>query len=305
MEFDIGVYTVIPSIFKESDVHELNLDEILNLINFQIDSGIKNIVLLGTTSETPTLTDEEQDLIVKSVWEKFNGKVQIIVGIGGNNSRKTVENGIKYFSFCDAFMVTVPYYNKPSQNGILKHFEYIAEYFEDKPLMLYNVPSRCGVSMSAEVVANLFYKYSNVKAIKEASGSLSLAQEIINLCDITVLSGDDSNTLPIMSVGGKGVVSVASNIIPVELLTLINYFKENKLKDAIELNKKLYPIFKNLFIDTNPGPLKLMLKLLNITKNDSVRLPLVEMSNQKNILILEELAKNINEVYKNFKNASV
>ena len=291
MEFKSGVYTVVPTIFK--DDLEVDYDKIIDLISEQIFYKVKNIVLLGTTSETPTLSDAEQDKIVQLVWEKFNGKINIIIGIGGNNTNKTIQTGLKYYKFCDAFMVTVPYYNKPSQNGIKSHFSNIAKLLLDKPILLYNVPSRCGVSMVPETVAYLYNNFDNIKAIKEASGSLSIAQDIMSLCDIVLLSGDDSNTLPIMSVGGKGVVSVASNVIPEEILMLVKLFEENKLNDARVLNKKLYPIFKNLFIDTNPVPLKFILKKTGKTNCDTVRLPLEEISDEQNILKLNNISEYI------------
>jgi 4-hydroxy-tetrahydrodipicolinate synthase len=272
MEFKPGVYTVMPTFFKESEV---DIDQLINAIKIQIASGIKNIVLLGTTSETPTLTNEEQEKIVQTVWENFNGQVNIIVGIGGNNTKTTLENAFKFRSLCDAFMVTVPYYNKPSQEGIYQHFATIAQLLEDKSIILYNIPSRCGVSMEPEIIANLYNSFDNIKAIKEATGSLSQAQDIRSLCDIMILSGDDSLTLPLMSIGGSGVVSVASNLIPKLMLKLVELYLNNDLNLATNLNQKLYPVFKSLFLDTNPVPLKYLINKVGLAEDPSVRLPLV------------------------------
>lgn len=293
MKFESGVYTVIPTPFKDNLV---DFDSILKMINYQINSGVKNIVLLGTTSETPTLDDEEQDNIVKTVWENFNGKVNIIVGIGGNNTKNTIKKGILYKNICDAFMLTVPYYNKPSQSGIYKHFSSIAEIFHDKPLMLYNIPSRCGVSMTPEITAKLFNNHDNIKAIKEASGKVQHSLDILRLCDIIVLSGDDALTLPIMISGGKGVVSVASNIVPKKMLEIVNLFNDGNVKEAIRINKNLEELYKYLFIDSNPVPLKQMLLNLKLTESSSVRLPLVEI--EENI-ILDSIKRICQEILNN------
>jgi len=292
MKFDYGVYSVIPTLF---DNNKVDLISIKNLITFQIKSGIKNIVLLGTTSETPTLDDNEQQDIAKFVWENFRDKVNIIIGIGGNNTKSTIENGIKLKEYCNSFMVTVPYYNKPSQVGIYQHFLTISKFFYDKSIMLYNVPSRCGVSMSPEIVAELFKANSNIKAIKEASGNVNNSIQILKLCDIVVLSGDDSLTLPILSIGGKGVVSVASNIVPKKITSLVHKFLNNELSEAIKINLELFNLFKNLFIDTNPVPLKYMLKQLGLCKDCSVRLPLVEIENNDILLTLKNICIQLNE----------
>lgn len=268
----------MPTFFKESEV---DIDQLTNAIKIQIASGIKNIVLLGTTSETPTLTNEEQEKIVQTVWENFNGQVNIIVGIGGNNTKTTLENAFKFRNLCDAFMVTVPYYNKPSQEGIYQHFATIAQLLEDKSIILYNIPSRCGVSMTPEVIANLYKSFDNIKAIKEATGSLTQALEIKSLCDIMILAGDDSLTLPIMSIGGGGVVSVASNLIPSLILKLVELYLNNELSMAINLNHKLYPVFKSLFLDTNPVPLKYLINKVGLAEDPSVRLPLVSIKSKE------------------------
>ena len=137
MIFEKGVYTVIPTFFKDRDV---DMDSIVKCVEFQVNNGIKNIVLLGTTSETPTLSLEEKNLIVNEIWQKFNSKINIIVGIGTNNTKTTLENAFLYRNVCHAFMITVPYYNKPSQEGIYQHFATIAQLIEDKPIMMYNIP---------------------------------------------------------------------------------------------------------------------------------------------------------------------
>ena len=293
MDFKYGVYTVIPTYFLNGNV---DYTKICDMIELQISSGIKNIVLLGTTSETPTLTQDEQDMIVNTVWNKFKGKVNIIVGIGGNNTKDTLQQAFNYREKSDALMATVPYYNKPSQEGIYQHFATIAQLLEDKPIMLYNIPSRCGVSVEPSVIADLYNNFENIKAIKEASGNIQQTLQIKNLCDIVVLSGDDVLTLPLLSVGAEGVVSVASNIIPKYLLKLVELFKKGDIESSIKLNKKLYPIFKNLFIDTNPVPLKYLMVKLSMINDDSVRLPLVKINSDEKLEILDRISSMINEL---------
>ena len=291
MNFEQSVYTVIPTFFKESDV---DLEQINKLVSFQINNGIKYIVILGTTSETPTLSFEEQETIVDSVWNNFNDKVNIIVGIGSNNTKTTLEHGFKFRNKCHAFMVTVPYYNKPSQEGIYQHFSTVAQLLGDKPIMMYNIPSRTGVSMSPEIIANLYNSFDNIKAIKEASGSIQQTLEIKSLCDIVVLSGDDALTLPLMSVGASGVVSVASNIIPKRMLNLVNLYTNNYSSEAMELNKILYPMFKGLFVDTNPVPLKYLMTKIGLANDESVRLPLVRIQSMDVKEQLDKLLINLN-----------
>ena len=291
MEFKPGVYTVIPTFFRESDV---DIDQLINAITNQIANGIKNIVLLGTTSEISTLTNEEQENIVQTVWENFNGQINIIVGIGGNNTKTTLENAFKFRAFCDAFMVTVPYYNKPSQEGIYQHFATIAQLLEDKSIIMYNIPSRCGVSMTPEVIANLYNSFNNIKAIKEATCSIQQSLDIMNLCDIMILSGDDSLTLPLMSIGGRGVVSVASNLIPKLMLKLVELYLNNNLDLATNLNNKLYPLFKSLFLDTNPVPLKYLVHKIGLAEDPSVRLPLVGIQSKEVCEKLDSIVKIIN-----------
>ena len=167
--FNKGVYTVIPTIFNNNDV---NFDEIFKLIDYQINNNVRNIVLLGTTSETPVLSNQEKVLIVSQVWEKYHNSVNIIVGIGGNNTEDVIEKAILFSNLSHGFLATVPNYNKPTQEGIYQHFSKIAENVPSVPIMLYNVPSRCGVSIDPIIVQRLNDNYSNIQAIKEASGSI-------------------------------------------------------------------------------------------------------------------------------------
>lgn len=275
MQFDKGVYTVIPTIFTSDNT--VDYQSILNLVQYQINSGIKNIVLLGTTSETPTLTLDERLLIAKSVWDKFKGEVNIIVGLGGNNTIKVREEAQLFRDVCNALMLTVPYYNKPTQYGLLEHFRTIINSLDDTSVMLYNIPSRTGINMDPEVIAELFNTFDTVKAVKEASGSLDQVSKILSLCQITVLSGDDSLTLPMLSIGAKGVVSVAANVAPRKIKSLVDSFFQGNVLKAAELHRELYLLFKLLFIESNPVPLKYLLYKLHIINSPRVRLPLVPL----------------------------
>ena len=172
-------------------------------------------------------------------------------------------------------MLAVPYYNKPSQVGIYHHFKEIISSLNDKPIMLYNVPSRCGVNMEPETVASLYEHFDNVLAIKEASGSIDQVSKLRTLCDIVILSGDDALTLPMLSVGASGVVSVTSNIVPKKMVEMVNKYFNGQVIEARKLHTCLYPLFKILFSDTNPIPIKLYMKLVGLTENDDCRLPLV------------------------------
>ena len=162
MNFEQGVYTVIPTYFKDRDI---DMESIFNVIRYQINNSIKNIVLLGTTSETSTLTQEDKNMIVTNVWNEFNHKINIIVGIGTNNTKTTLENAFIFREYCHAFMVTVPYYNKPSQEGIYQHFATIAQLIADKSIMIYNIPSRCGVSIEPITIANLYNNFDNLHVL--------------------------------------------------------------------------------------------------------------------------------------------
>jgi 4-hydroxy-tetrahydrodipicolinate synthase len=236
--FDFSVASVLPTFF--TDDNSLDFDSMKNVVEYQINQGIKNMVILGTTSETPTLNDEEKFSLVKYFYENFGDKLKFIVGVGGNDTIKTIENVRNYEQYAHAYLATVPYYNKPNQKGMELHFSAIAE-TTNKPIMLYNVPSRTGSSIDPETVTKLYKKHHNIQAIKEASGNLDQVQKIICGSDIKVYSGDDSLTLPIMSIGGQGVVSVASNVIPQMMLQFTNSIKDqSNIGNRIEFNKMIY-----------------------------------------------------------------
>jgi len=277
-----GVITVIPTFFTHDNLIDHNA--ILNHINNQINSGIKTLVLFGTTSETCTLSDLEKRTIIDSLKGYINDKINIIIGLSGNNTSEVLKEAHKLENSCDIFMISAPYYNKPSQEGLYQHFKTIVSNIK-KDFIIYNVPSRCGVNIEPETVARLFNDFPNIKAIKEASGSIQQVIKIKSLCNIHILSGDDELTLPFMSIGATGVISVISNILPTEMIIMVDQFKNNNILEAQNIFYSIQKIIKLAFIESNPVPIKYLINKTNSLINDKVRLPLVRLSNESKIII--------------------
>jgi 4-hydroxy-tetrahydrodipicolinate synthase len=257
------------------------------LIEFQIKNGTRGIVPCGCTGEAATMAHDEQKRMIKIAVEAVNKRVPVVAGTGSNNTTEALSLTVfAKKAGADGALIIAPYYNKPTPEGQYRHYEKIAKEV-DIPIMLYNVPSRTGISMKPQTIARLS-KIDNIVAIKEASGSMDQVSQILSLCDITVLSGDDSFTLPMMAVGAKGVVSVAANIIPKDVAYMVDLALDGKIEEAGEIHLKLMPIFKGLFIETNPIPVKTALSLMNKIEANW-RLPLCEMASEnltrfKNIL---------------------
>ncbi|MFH1227837.1 MAG: 4-hydroxy-tetrahydrodipicolinate synthase [Planctomycetota bacterium] len=268
-----GCITALVTPFKKQ---QLDLKKLKELIGFQIDSGVNGLVLCGTTGESPTLTDDEKSVIYRTAARYFRKKITLIAGTGTNDTAKSIKLTKMAQSIgMDGALIVTPYYNKPSQNGLYLHFKAIAA--ETRlPIILYNVPGRTGVSISPETVARLA-AVNNIVAIKEASGSLEQIGQIKSICDITILSGDDYLTFPILCLGGKGVISVTSNILPKDIISMIDAFNRGNLSLAKQCHYKLGPINKALFIESNPIPVKAAMKMLGRI-NGEMRLPLTEMS---------------------------
>jgi 4-hydroxy-tetrahydrodipicolinate synthase len=257
---------------------EVDYEKLKELVEFHVREGTNAIVPCGTTGESPTLSHAEHEKIISEVVQKVQGRIPVIAGTGSNNTKEALKL-TRYASKAgaDGALVITPYYNKPTQEGLYRHFKILAEE-ADIPIVLYNVPSRTGVSTSPETVARLA-EFKNIVAIKEASGSLDQISAITRLCDITVLSGEDSLILPILSIGGKGVISVMANIIPKETSAMIRGFLDGQLgtKAAREMHDKFYPLAKALFIETNPITVKTAMQILG-RLNGELRLPLCEMT---------------------------
>jgi len=273
MEFR-GVYTALVTPLSGGEVDYAKLRE---LVERQVKAKVAGIVPVGTTGESPTLTYEEHLKVVEVVAEQANGRCQIIAGTGANSTREAVEMTMKAKKYgVDATLQVVPYYNKPTQEGMYRHFMTVADSC-GLPIVLYNIPGRCGVGLTVENVARLRQSSPLIEAVKEAAGSAERVSAMLDLCDIAILSGDDALTLPMMSVGGKGVVSVTSNLLPEKMVELVELFSAGKNEAAIALNKWLYPLFRDQFIETNPVPIKAAMALCGML-DEEYRLPLCELT---------------------------
>ena len=267
-----GSFVAIVTPFKNGKIDEKKFEQ---LVEFQIKNGTDGIVPAGCTGEAATFSHQEQKRFVKLAVEIADGRVPVIGGAGSNNTAEAISLTKQAKSAgCDAVLSITPYYNKPTPEGQYRHYEAIAKSV-DIPIMLYNVPSRTGISIKPETVARLS-KIDNVVSIKEASGSLDQVSQILSLCDINVLSGDDSLTLPMMVIGATGVVSVVANIIPKEVHDMVFNFLEGNIKKAKRLHYAILPLCKAMFIETNPIPVKTSMKAMK-RLNGQMRLPLCGM----------------------------
>jgi 4-hydroxy-tetrahydrodipicolinate synthase len=238
---------------------------IKDLVKFHLEKGTHGIAPCGCTGEAATLTHEEQKEIIALVVDEVRGRIPVIAGTGSNSTREALAL-TRFAARCGAngALVITPYYNKPTPEGQYEHYRCLAEEV-DIPIVIYNVPSRTGICMLPETIARLS-SLKNIVAIKEASGSLEQVNQILSLCDITVLSGDDSLTLPMMAVGAKGVISVLANIIPHDMVKMIDAFFAGDLEEARRLHYQMFPLARAMFYETNPIPVKAALGLLKMIK---------------------------------------
>jgi 4-hydroxy-tetrahydrodipicolinate synthase len=275
-----GALTAMVTPFRDGKVDEGRLRE---QIEFQISGGIDGLVPVGTTGESPTLDFPEHERVIALTVEYAKKRVPVIAGTGANATTEALElHTFAKKAGADACLSVNPYYNKPSQDGLYRHFMTLADKV-DLPIVLYNIPGRTGVTMTPQTVARL-NEHPNIVAIKEATGSLDQASEIMSLCDITVISGDDSLTLPLMSIGGKGVISVISNLLPDRVKAMTKLAQQGKFADAAVIHHKLFALTRSLFIDGNPVGIKYAMKLAGKDTGD-LRLPLVEASETTRKLI--------------------
>ncbi len=265
------------------------------LIEFQISNGVNYLVVQGTTGESVTLSDEEKVAVLEFVIEINSGRLPIVLGIGGNHTLSVINQIKKFSSFkIDGILSVSPYYNKPSQEGIIAHYRAISE-STNLPIILYNVPGRTSSNISVSSTLKLANEYSNIVAIKEASGNLEQIMEVIlhKPEGFLVISGDDALTLPHLSIGGDGVISVVANAFPKRFSSMVNAVMSGDMKLANEKHYELFEIIQHLFADGNPGGIKYVLQLINIG-TDYVRLPLVNI-NQKTAKKLYELVAAIDD----------
>ncbi len=267
---------------------EVDLAAVRDLVDFHLRSGTNGICPVATTGESPVLSIEEKAEVIRTVVKMARGKMVIAPGTGTNSTAASVEmTRMAKELGADAALIVTPYYNKPTQEGLYRHFSAIAGAVP-LPQILYNVPSRTGVHMTPETIARLFKK-KEVAAVKEASGSLDQVTEIRNLCDIAILSGEDSLTYPILCLGGKGVISVAANIVPKQIAQMCAAGLKGDFKKAQKIHLRHYHLFKTLFLETNPIPVKTSLKMMGLIEGE-FRLPLSPMTS-KNAAILRRVLK--------------
>jgi 4-hydroxy-tetrahydrodipicolinate synthase len=281
-----GAMTAMVTPFHEGRLDENRLRE---QVEHQIKGGIDALVPMGTTGESPTVDFKEHARVIELTVQYARGRVPVIAGVGANATSEAIElHQIAKRAGAAGGLSVNPYYNKPSQEGLYRHFMTLADRV-DLPIVLYNIPGRTGITMSAQTVARL-NEHKNIVAIKEATGSLDMANEIMSLCDITIVSGDDSLTLPLMSIGAKGVISVASNLVPSEIKSMVSAASEGDVRRAAGVHHKLFPFIRSLFLDGNPVGIKYAMKLASLDSGE-LRLPLWEASDATKKLIEQYVQK--------------
>lgn len=279
-----GSLVALVTPFRDGRVDEAKLRD---LVEFHVKSGTDALVPCGTTGESPTLSHEEHKRVISIVIEKAAGRIPVVAGTGSNSTAEAIDlTAHAKKAGADAVLMVNPYYNKPTQKGLIEHYKAIMDAV-DIPIILYNIPGRTGINMLPETVAALA-EYQNIVGIKEASGNLEQMTQVIVLCGdkITVVSGDDTLTLPLMAVGGKGVISVVANIVPKDVAEMTHAALNGDWKRAREMHLKLFPLCQAMFYETNPIPVKTAMGLLGMI-NPELRLPLCAMS-EANVKRLKE-----------------
>lgn len=279
-----GAMTALVTPFAGGKLDESRLRE---QVEFQIRGGIDGLVPVGTTGESPTVDFKEHARVIELAVQVSKGRVPVIAGVGANATSEALElHSIAKRVGASAGLSVNPYYNKPSQEGLYRHFMTLADSV-DLPIVLYNIPGRTGVTMTPQTVVRL-HQHPNIVAIKEATGSLDTASEIMSLCDITIVSGDDSLTLPLMSIGAKGVISVASNLVPGEIKKLTQLALNGEFAEAAKVHHRLFPLIKSLFLDGNPVGIKYAMSLAGLDSGE-MRLPLWEATEKTKQSIRQNL----------------
>ena len=302
-----GSFVAIVTPFERDNVRKVDFKSLETLVEFHSRNGTAGIVPCGTTGESATLTHEEHEEVIKKTVEFVNHRTLVIAGTGSNNTAEAIRlTKSAELAGADASLLICPYYNKPTQDGLYLHFKAISEE-SGLPLIPYNIASRTGVNIEPETVARLA-ELPTIVGIKEASGNLDQMSRIISLCgdEFALLSGDDSLTLPILAIGGTGVISVVANIMPEDTARMVSAFEKGAMEEARRIHYKLLPLIKMLFIETNPTPIKTAMEMLNMCSSE-VRLPLVPMKEQNKTKLaellktefvsdMELITKKINEI---------
>ncbi len=270
-----GTYTALVTPFREG---VFDSDAFRSLIEAQIAGGVEGIVPVGTTGESPTLTHDEHGEVIRTAVAIVRGRCKVIAGTGSNSTREALSLTTQAQKLgADAALLVAPYYNKPSQEGLFRHYRAVAEAVEI-PLILYSIPSRCGIEIGVETVRRLAKDCPKIVGIKEAGGSVERVSALRQVLpdSFEILSGDDSLTLPFLSAGGVGVISVASNLIPRQVADFVRSWRTGNIQQAIDAHRNYYRLFRDLFIEPNPVPIKYALSLRGLMSAE-VRLPLCEM----------------------------
>ncbi len=283
-----GTFTALVTPFNGEDIDFAALEK---LVETQLAGGVTGLVAVGTTGESPTLTRDERESVIRTCVAVGKGRCTVLAGTGSYSTRDAIEATQRAEQIgADGALVVAPYYNKPSQEGLFQHFKAIAG-ATSIPIMLYNIPGRCGVDVNAETVVHLAGACPNIVSIKEAGGSVERVSELRGRLpdDFTILSGDDSLTLPFLAVGASGVVSVAANLIPAEICALVEAFRRGEAALAEKLHRRMFPLLKDLFIEPNPTPVKAALAWRGVMSS-ACRLPLCEMTEANQARLRQTIA---------------
>jgi 4-hydroxy-tetrahydrodipicolinate synthase len=281
-----GVYTALITPFKDD---KIDFDALGKLLEAQCENGVDGIVPCGSTGESSTLTWEEHEEVIEFCVKNAKGRVKILAGTGSNSTHEAIL--LTQFAKkigCDGALMVAPYYNKPTQRGLYLHFKAVAD-LVDIPIVLYNIAGRTSVNIDPATIAKLFKCCKNIVGVKEASGSLEQMSAIKYLTpDIELISGDDALTLPLLSIGGVGVISVLSNIIPAEVVSLVKAFKKGNIKEAMSFHYRIFSLARLMFVETNPIPVKTAASLLGIC-DSSLRLPMCSMEENNKLKVEKAL----------------
>jgi len=282
-----GVYTALVTPFKDNKIDYQALEKIIEM---QIQGGVDGLVPMGTTGESPTVSFDEHKEFIKKVVKLVNKRAKVVAGTGANATDEAIHLTKAAEDYgVDGAMIVNPYYNKPTQRGLIAHFEAVAKSVKI-PIIIYNIPGRTGVNFFPESVHELIKRVNNVRVIKEASGDIVQMMRVIELCgdNLTLLSGDDNLLLPVMAIGGKGVISVMSNILPADVKKIVTLYNEKKIDEARKAFYKILPLMRNMFIETNPIPVKAAMEILGYCSSQ-LRLPLVQLSDANRNIVKQSL----------------
>ncbi len=274
-----GLYTALITPFREG---KIDYDSLRKIIEMQIENGVDGVIPMGTTGESPTVSFEEHKEIIKRVVEIVAGRIKVVAGTGANSTHEAMHlSKSAEDSGVDGILSVNPYYNKPTQDGLIRHFEAVARSIKI-PVILYNIPGRTSVNFLPESVKELLNRVDNVVSMKEASGDLNQMMQLLELCGekLTLLSGDDNLLLPVLSIGGSGIISVLGNILPADLKKVITLYAEGNVDEARMLFYKLLPLCRGIFLETNPIPIKAVMEMAGYC-GPEMRLPMTVLGEEK------------------------